>query len=232
MMWKSKLGQSLKALLTHGGIQLGMLVMVIGAVLIALGETALYQSTAFVQPAENIPAEVNTSPTANPTVQNTATPTPAPSSTQKATGTYTASMTMTQTETSTPTSTKTRTPSPTLTTTDPAGEVCGPPQGWVQYTVQPGDNLYQISLKFRTTVAALQAANCMGGSSIIVAGERIWVPNVATSTPEASNTPTRTNVPPTTVPTATSAATATVPTNTVAPTLTDTLEPTQTETAP
>lgn len=63
---------------------------------------------------------------------------------------------------------------------------CGAPFGWVQYTVQPGDNLYRISQLFRVTVSELQQANCLGYSTTIYTGQRLWVPNVATSTPPAT----------------------------------------------
>jgi LysM repeat protein len=44
------------------------------------------------------------------------------------------------------------------------------------YIVQPGDTLFRLSLRFRTTVAALQAANGLGGSIRIYAGQRLLVP--------------------------------------------------------
>lgn len=62
--------------------------------------------------------------------------------------------------------------------------VCGPPATWVRaYVVQSGDNLFRISLLYRTTVPQLQSANCMGSSITIYTGQRLWVPNVPTSTP-------------------------------------------------
>ncbi len=62
--------------------------------------------------------------------------------------------------------------------------VCGPPSSWVRaYVVQPGDNLFRISLLYRTSIQQLQAANCMGSSITIYVGQRLWVPNVPTSTP-------------------------------------------------
>lgn len=61
---------------------------------------------------------------------------------------------------------------------------CGPPFGWVRaYIVQPGDNLFRISLSYGTTVPQLQRANCMGSSITIFPGQRLWVPNVPTRTP-------------------------------------------------
>jgi LysM repeat protein len=70
---------------------------------------------------------------------------------------------------------------------------CGPFAGWVRaYTVRPGDNLFRISILYRTTVPQLQRANCMGASSTIFVGQVLWVPNVPTSTPAVTALPTRT----------------------------------------
>lgn len=70
---------------------------------------------------------------------------------------------------------------------------CGPPSTWVRaHTVKPGENLYRISLLYRTTVAQLQVANCMGSSTIIHVGQLLWVPNVPTSTPGITATPANT----------------------------------------
>lgn len=73
---------------------------------------------------------------------------------------------------------------------------CGPPAGWIKaHIVQPGENLFRISLLYRTTVAQLQSANCMGASTIIHVGQALWVPNVPTSTPAVTATATSTNTP-------------------------------------
>ncbi len=89
---------------------------------------------------------------------------------------------------------------------------CGPPAGWVRtHVVQAGDNLYRIALSYGITYPQLQRANCMGGSTTIYAGQRLWVPNVPTRTPvpgattvvpefptaTSTSTPTATPVPPT-----------------------------------
>ena len=124
---------------------------------------------------------------------------------------------------------------------------CGPPAGWVRYTVRPGNTLTSLSQAFGVSIAQLQIANCMPASQInLAAGQVIWVPNVATRTPRAtatatltpvsivfptltwtaSVTPTATNTP---TPTATQTAsptftpTATVPSPTTPPTATDTI---------
>jgi LysM repeat protein len=105
---------------------------------------------------------------------------------------------------------------------------CGPPAGWIKaYTVKPGDNLYRISLLYRTTVARIQRANCMGSSTIIYVGQVLYVPNVPTSTPGVTSlppfstaTPSLTSPPPSTDTSVPPSAT-TAPTNTnVPPTVT------------
>lgn len=106
------------------------------------------------------------------------------------------------TATATPTNTPTPslTPSPTPTQIPPPA--CGPPPGWITYIVQPGDTLFSLSLAYYTTVAALQQANCLSGTTIL-AGQALKVPNVATRTPTPTSTPSATATP--------------VPTNTIAP---------------
>ncbi len=66
---------------------------------------------------------------------------------------------------------------------------CGAPAGWVNYIVQPGDTLFLLSQKFRVSVSAIQIANCLGDSTNIRGGQVIKVPNVPTSTPLNSATP-------------------------------------------
>jgi LysM repeat protein len=109
---------------------------------------------------------------------------------------------------------------------------CGAPIGWVIYIVKPGDSLYRISLLYRVSVGQLQSANCMV-TTLITAGQRLYVPNVATSTPSftpwlsetpsqaptetlTAAPPTETPPPPTTeIPSST--PTTSPPTNTTAP---------------
>ena len=112
---------------------------------------------------------------------------------------------------------------------------CGPPTGWIYYTVRVGDNLYRISLAYRVSVAQLQSANCMGLSTNIAVGRRLYVPNVATSTP-AFKTPTPTITPsitstlPTQPSTSTSTATETATNTPIPPSETLTPVPTETDT--
>lgn len=120
---------------------------------------------------------------------------------------------------------------------------CGPPASWVRaHTVKTGENLFRISLLYRTSVVQLQRANCMGSSTIIHVGQVLWVPNVPTSTPviTATSTPTRTsttdfststNTPTRTPDFSTSTVTSSpVPTSTTAPTQTVPPSPTPTPT--
>jgi len=115
---------------------------------------------------------------------------------------------------------------------------CGPPPGWRIYTVKWGDTLFSISMAFYTTVPELQWANCLGTSTLIRTGQKLWVPNVPTRTPTpgpgetytptsittSTGTFTPTNIPlPTdtftiTVPAPTNTATATLPQPTGTPT--------------
>jgi LysM repeat protein len=61
---------------------------------------------------------------------------------------------------------------------------CGPPAGWVRgYIVQPGDTLFRIALSYNITYPQLQRANCMGSSTAIYTGQRLWVPNIPPRTP-------------------------------------------------
>jgi LysM repeat protein len=109
---------------------------------------------------------------------------------------------------------------------------CSPPRSWVIYIVQPGDTLNQISRLYGVSVAQLQYANCLGGSSLIKSGDRLYVPNVPTRTPSPTHTFTPSPLPtetPTLLPT-TPAPTVVPPTHTQpAPSPTDT--PTATPTA-
>ncbi len=106
---------------------------------------------------------------------------------------------------------------------------CGPPAGWIFYTVQVGDNLYRISLAYRISVRQLQSANCMGWSTNIAVGERLYVPNVITSTP-AYKTPTPTLTPTITATSSTQPATSTA-TETATATATEIFTETATDTA-
>jgi len=132
------------------------------------------------------------------------------------------------------------TPSMTLadtllpTETSPAVTTCIRPTGWITYIVQSGDTLFSIAIRHQTTVSSLQIANCMGGSTKIITGSTIWVPNNPTITPTKTLTPTITKTPkppPTNTPTSTSTQTpSSTPTSTSTPTATPTPTSTATDT--
>jgi LysM repeat protein len=67
---------------------------------------------------------------------------------------------------------------------------CGPPSGWIFYTVQPGDTLYRLSLTFRVSVSQLQLANCMGNATGLRAGQRIYTPYLPPPPPSPTPSPT------------------------------------------
>ncbi|MBN1305875.1 MAG: LysM peptidoglycan-binding domain-containing protein [Anaerolineales bacterium] len=103
----------------------------------------------------------------------------------------------------------------------PTNVTCGIPAGWIQHVVQPGENLFRIGINYGGTSAArLQQANCMGSSTKIYVGQRIWVPNVPTITPTASYLP-----PPTLTPTDTPPIPASTNTATEIPSAIPTLTP-------
>ncbi len=99
-----------------------------------------------------------------------------------------------------PTATATKQPTPTrtllvqvLTFTITSFTIpCGPPPGWVLYTVQKDDTLYRLSQIFGVAVYQLQHANCMGQSIVIHLGSRIFVPFLL---PSSTSQPTMTLTP-------------------------------------
>lgn len=173
------------------GAQLLVLLLLIGAIFSANGERGLYGEWAILSQTAFITSTPESLQAMTATTAATEIPLPTRTNTRQPTRTITA------TKEESPTATQTRTQTMTLTETNAAStkeitsteNVCGPPEGWVQYTVQSGDNLYRISLKFNITVDELKQANCLGSSTVIVVGEKIYVPNTPTSTPEQSQTP-------------------------------------------
>jgi len=119
----------------------------------------------------------------------------------------------------------------TLSPTSISPMACNRPPGWIDYRVKSGDTLSKISLLYRIALSRLMEANCLT-SGFIITGSIIWVPNVATSTPEVSPSPTQTLVQPTQKPTDTflpPTMTLTLTpsiTPTIMPTLTPTIMPT------
>ncbi|CAK8054356.1 LysM peptidoglycan-binding domain-containing protein [Eupransor demetentiae] len=60
-------------------------------------------------------------------------------------------------------------------------------QSLTKYQVQPGDNLYRLSLRFNTTVKNLQAINSIQNPNVIRAGAYILVPATAQAAPAAQS---------------------------------------------
>lgn len=94
---------------------------------------------------------------------------------------------------------------------------CGPPATWIVYVVRPGDTLYRIGLAYGVTVTQLKLANCLVSDNI-VAGQRLYVPNVPTRTPSVTPSLTPSLTPSSTVPLDTSTPSGDTP---VPPTATD-----------
>ncbi len=56
---------------------------------------------------------------------------------------------------------------------------CIVPNGWVAYTVQPGDTLAAIAANYNLTAQQLASANCLQNPDLIYEGEIIAVPGTA-----------------------------------------------------
>ncbi|OGO34386.1 MAG: hypothetical protein A2Z16_05290 [Chloroflexi bacterium RBG_16_54_18] len=76
-------------------------------------------------------------------------------------------------------------PSPTPTAT----KTCQKRVGWVPYTVRSGETLYSLSRTLGVSIYALQQANCMGGSTLLRAGQTLYVPFLPPPPPLPSWTP-------------------------------------------
>jgi LysM repeat protein len=53
----------------------------------------------------------------------------------------------------------------------------------VQVRVLSGETLYRIAVRYGTTIAQLQRANCMGSFITLRAGQSLWVPPVMVISP-------------------------------------------------
>lgn len=56
--------------------------------------------------------------------------------------------------------------------------------GVVPYVVQPGDTVFIIAQKFRTSVAAITGANCLPNPDLINVGQVLYIP-CPTAVPQA-----------------------------------------------
>ncbi len=131
------------------------------------------------RPAPSLTATAAVIAVASPTSRApTATPTPTPSPSAMPSP----SVTRTPGPTSSPTATASVTPTPTAT---PARtpRACGPPANWVQVRLLPGETLYRLAVRYGTTIARLQQANCMGSSTILLDYQLFWVPPVMVISP-------------------------------------------------
>ncbi len=82
--------------------------------------------------------------------------------------------TLTPTITSTPTITFT----PTITL-----RACDYPEGWMRYSLKPGDTLFKLGVMFKTSEVNIITSNCMSFGTALHAGDILMVPSIATSTP-------------------------------------------------
>ncbi|HEY9076714.1 MAG TPA: LysM peptidoglycan-binding domain-containing protein [Anaerolineaceae bacterium] len=118
------------------------------------------------------------------------------------------------------------TPSPVFT---PTVYICVPrqPYGWSIYIIQYGDTLYTIAQTHGTSVNELIRVNCLATTNIR-AGDKLYVPYVASRT----NTVTATEIPPSPLPTITKTQTkpAFTVTKTTSTGITSTNTPTRTAT--
>lgn len=105
----------------------------------------------------------------------TITPTPSPTAPPTATPSATATRTPTATVTATPSRTPTASATPTRPAATPTPS-CGPPANWIRVQVLPGETLFRLAVRYGTTVAQLQWANCLGRSTVVHAGQWLWVP--------------------------------------------------------
>src|SRR5262249_811939 len=62
------------------------------------------------------------------------------------------------------------------------------------YTVQPGDNLFRIALKYGTSVSAIAQLNNISNPALIYVGEVLKIPNGSTA-PAPTNAPAATSAP-------------------------------------
>lgn len=60
--------------------------------------------------------------------------------------------------------------------TEASGCTVSPPDGWVAYTVQAGDNLSTLAASSGGSLDEVAAVNCVRDTRIIVAGQRIYLP--------------------------------------------------------
>ena len=156
-------------------------------------------TTAPTQPAavdESVPTNT---PQATPTETRRPTRTPIsilPGGVMRATASHTPESTSDHTPEPTP---GLSAPPPTATALPPSATPavtatqCGPPAGWVTYTVHRGENLFRIGLRVGASVSQLQLANCLTSTNVYV-GQVLYVP-VPLAAPTLQSQPSQTPQP-------------------------------------
>ncbi len=69
-----------------------------------------------------------------------------------------------------------------------AAAACGPPPGWMIYTVQVNDTLFSLARRTNTSVAQIQQANCLA-DTLIFAGQHLYLPFVPPPIPTVTERP-------------------------------------------
>lgn len=178
-------------------VVIAVVATLIGGLILALGETSQSEAVRATATPYRIPTLASTGEEDSSTQVVTATPDVTvisiPTSTLDS-----------ERDTPTPT-TRGRTPTPD-------DVVCDIPEGWVAYTVQPGDSLYSIAIKYGETSDSILEGNCLGNRTV-KEGEVIYLPPVTprpSSDSVPSSVPTKTHTPsPTSSPGPTGTQTAT-----------------------
>ncbi|NPV65533.1 MAG: LysM peptidoglycan-binding domain-containing protein [Anaerolineae bacterium] len=115
----------------------------------------------------SVPSSTPLIPTATVTPNPTHTPTVPPSPT----------VTASPSPTPSPTPTATVTASPTI-AAHATTAVCATlqPDGWISYTIQPGDTLSGLATRSGATVQRLMEVNCLSDARLIITGQTISLP--------------------------------------------------------
>jgi LysM repeat protein len=106
---------------------------------------------------------------------------------------------------------------------------CGRPPTWIVRFVQPGDTLYRLSQAYAVSIGEIQQANCMGSSTLLRTGQKLylppWAPRFPSPTAPVVVIPTElpTNTPDASLPSDTpTEAPTSIPTDTPVPVPSDT----------
>ena len=74
-------------------------------------------------------------------------------------------------------------------TSTPAPSGCVVPEDWTPYTIQSGDTLFRLALRWGVTVDELADANCIEDRNNITTGQIIYAPPGSNVTPSPQLTP-------------------------------------------